>query len=93
LHDAGVACPDGFECGWSGAEPKVAGLADYVEAAFAGLDDGSGAGFTLELMCHPGHGGGHYRQRELAALCDPQLPARLAMLGIQLANWSNLSHF
>jgi len=85
LRQAGVDCPDGFECGWSGGESGVAGLVDSVEAVFEGCGGG-----IVELMCHPGHGGGSSRRRELEALCDPELPGPLGARGIRLADWSNL---
>ena len=57
----------------------------------AGLPEG----FT-ELTCHPGEGDDletmylRERAQELKILCDPQLPARIAAMGITLCSFANL---
>ncbi len=79
LRAAGVRCPDGFECGWTGNRCTADDLLARVEAAFRACGDGG----TIELMCHPGRQG--VRGTELAALCDPQLAIELRKRGIVLS--------
>lgn len=76
LRAAGVRCPDGFECGWTGNECTADGLVARIDALFRACGDSG----TVEVMCHPGRR--DVRGRELAALCDPTLPGRIRERGI-----------
>lgn len=78
LRAAGVKTPDHFRDGFYGP----GATAENLRATLESLPDG-----TSELMCHPGHpddallAGSTYaqeRERELALLCDPELPVILA---------------
>jgi predicted glycoside hydrolase/deacetylase ChbG (UPF0249 family) len=87
LAAAGVPQADRFEGGWFGGVLTVERFLAIVERAFAAI----GGDGTVELMCHPGRSDRELealssyaseRDRELAVLCDPVLPRRLADLGI-----------
>jgi len=78
LRAAGVRTPDHFLDGFYGE----GATAQNLRATLGGLRDG-----TSELMCHPGRAdqellaGSTYareRERELALLCDPEIPLLLA---------------
>lgn len=83
LRAAGVRTPDHFRDGFYGA----GATAENLRTTLTSLPDG-----TSELMCHPGHpdeelrAGSTYaqeRERELAILCDPELPALLAREAVE----------
>ncbi len=78
LRAAGVRCPDGFECGWTGNTGTADDLLARIDEAFRACG-GSG---TVEVMCHPGRRGA--RGRELETLCHPTLPERIRERGIVL---------
>lgn len=90
LREAGVACPDAFECSWtSSAKPSREGLLAAVSQCF--LDQRP---LIVELMCHPGYtdaellrvsGAAASRELELAVLCDPSLRAILAERGVEIS--------
>jgi predicted glycoside hydrolase/deacetylase ChbG (UPF0249 family) len=90
LRAAGVMTPDYFLDGFygDGATPE------NLRATLGGLRDG-----TSELMCHPGLAdeellaGSTYareRERELALLCDPEIPILLAREAVRRINFRHL---
>jgi predicted glycoside hydrolase/deacetylase ChbG (UPF0249 family) len=90
LRAAGARTPDHFLDGFYGD----GATAENLRATLRGL----GAG-TSELMCHPGRpddellAGSTYareRERELALLCDPELPLLLAREGVERVDFRDL---
>jgi predicted glycoside hydrolase/deacetylase ChbG (UPF0249 family) len=89
LRRHGVRTPDHF-LGDAVAEPYW--TAERLLDTLAGLPAG-----VSELMCHPGHYDealaysryGRQREVELAALCDPEVRATVARLGIALAHFGS----
>ncbi len=90
FRSAGVRTPDHFLDGFygPGATPE------NLRATLRSLDEG-----TTELMCHPGHAdeellaGSTYareRERELAILCDPELPRLLESEGVERVDFRGL---
>jgi predicted glycoside hydrolase/deacetylase ChbG (UPF0249 family) len=95
LRDAGVDCPDGFECSWTGGEASAAGLLHAVRRLTAVLEEDD----ILEVMCHPGCVDEELRSlstlaesraRELAALTEPGLPETLSALGIEISTMARV---
>ena len=87
---AGVRTPDHFRDGFYGAGVT----AENLRTTLTSLPDG-----TSELMCHPGHPDAellagstyaHQRERELALLCDPELPVLLAREAVERIDFRNL---
>jgi predicted glycoside hydrolase/deacetylase ChbG (UPF0249 family) len=87
---AGVRTPDHFRDGFYGAGVT----AENLRATLTSLPDG-----TSELMCHPGYPDdellagstyAHERERELALLCDPELPVLLAREAVERIDFRNL---
>jgi predicted glycoside hydrolase/deacetylase ChbG (UPF0249 family) len=90
LRAAGVRTPDHFRDGFYG----IGATAENLRATLENLSDG-----TSELMCHPGHpdeellAGSTYareRERELAILCDPELPVLLARESVERIDFRGL---
>jgi predicted glycoside hydrolase/deacetylase ChbG (UPF0249 family) len=90
LRAAGVRTPDHFIDGFYGE----GATAQNLRATLRGLRNG-----TSELMCHPGRAdkellaGSTYareRERELALLCDPEIPVLLARDAVRRINFRGL---
>jgi predicted glycoside hydrolase/deacetylase ChbG (UPF0249 family) len=90
LRAAGARTPDHFLDGFY-AEGATA---ENLRGLLRGLGDG-----TTELMCHPGRAdeellsGSTYareRERELAILCDPELPLLLEREGVERVDFRDL---
>ena len=90
LRAAGVRTPDYFRDGFYGA----GATAENLRTTLTSLPDG-----TSELMCHPGYPDdellaastyAHERERELALLCDPELPVLLAREEIERIDFRQL---
>lgn len=90
LRAAGVRTPDHFLDGFY----REGATAQNLRATLGGLRDG-----TSELMCHPGRAdeellaGSTYareRERELALLCDPEIPLLLARDAVERIDFRGL---
>ena len=90
LRAAGARTPDHFLDGFYGG----GATAENLRALLRGLGDG-----TTELMCHPGRAdeellaGSTYareRERELAILCDPELPLLLEREQVERVDFRDL---
>jgi predicted glycoside hydrolase/deacetylase ChbG (UPF0249 family) len=90
LRAAGARTPDHFLDGFYGE----GATAENLRATLRRLDEG-----TSELMCHPGHAddellaGSTYareRERELALLCDPEIPLLLALEKVERVDFRDL---
>ncbi len=90
LRRWGVRCTDAFETAWGGEDLTTKGLLQCAERAFALTECES-----IELMTHPGFcdddlrrksGYTDDRERELEALCDPELRALLDKAGVCLGS-------
>jgi predicted glycoside hydrolase/deacetylase ChbG (UPF0249 family) len=90
LRAAGVRTPDRFLDGFYGD----GATAENLRATLRSLPEG-----TSELMCHPGHSdedllaGSTYareRERELALLCDPEIPLLLAREEVERVDFRDL---
>ena len=82
--------PDHFRDGFYGTGVT----AENLRTTLTSLPDG-----TSELMCHPGHPDAellagstyaHQRERELALLCDPELPVLLAREAVERIDFRSL---
>jgi predicted glycoside hydrolase/deacetylase ChbG (UPF0249 family) len=98
LRASGVRCTDSFVDTWTGAACTTEALLSCLDAAFENGGPGRHPR-TLELMCHPGYCDPALegisrltdtRLKELATLCDAQLPVLLRSRGIALATWSTI---
>lgn len=96
LRARGVRCADFCETGWYDGQLTVGEFLDVVERAFAR----AGGRGTVELMCHPGYADAELaarskyvgqRERELRALCSPELAAELRARGVELVGASALN--
>lgn len=92
LRRAGVSCPDRCETPWSEGGTDV-GWTSLIEALRRAAAQSPPAAL-IEIACHPAHVDAALearsayaarRTQELAVLCDPDLPARLADEGYVLA--------
>jgi len=90
LRAAGVKTPDHFLDGFYGDGAS----AENLRATLGGLREG-----TSELMCHPGRADegllaastyARERERELALLCDPEIPLLLAREAVERIDFRDL---
>lgn len=90
LREAGVSCADRCETPWSGEAGRWEDLIETLRQAAAR----SAPDAVIEISCHPARLDAELearssyaaqREQELAWLCDPALPARLAEAHFTLA--------
>jgi predicted glycoside hydrolase/deacetylase ChbG (UPF0249 family) len=95
LHDAGVRCVDKTLTSWYGGDLSSSSLVQLLKESLREWPESD----SFEVMCHPGivdddlAGVSRYtsdRERELAALCDEALPAKLEEAGFSLSKISFL---
>ncbi len=91
LRDRAARHCGSFYGRWGGvSHPEQIGVAGLLEI-LEGIEEG-----VTELCCHPGYADGLVssytveRERELAALTDPRVRARVGELGIRLTGWEEL---